>query len=340
MKKTIITLTIIAALVLSLSGCANARPSENVTPAGEPHFTADVQAAGEGDGQAAPSESAEPQIAASETPAVAAESGRQDGERFEDVILMEGMEETVHYEHIRNDALGFEMDYDYESFVRQSEADRECFISIWDDPAAPENYLEVRYDTGNANLVADAICAILSNEYEILSESYELDRAGTCIRIEASVIKNTNQMAEQLQQVYIIPASDGCRVATAHFSVESAEGFGRRFSYMVKTLTVIDRNGEAVLSDELALAAIMNYCCLSNPELEDIVNAGEYPVSWDIASSDEQEIVVLFRSYTGAQVRYYIDRSTGDAYATEFVPGITPGEERTEESFSVWEYLG
>ncbi len=55
------------------------------------------------------------------------------------------MEETVRYEHVRNTALGFEMDYDFESFVRRSEPDRECFISVYDDPEAPENYLEVTF---------------------------------------------------------------------------------------------------------------------------------------------------------------------------------------------------
>ena len=59
-------------------------------------------------------------------------TGRQDGERFESVIILEGMEETVKYEHVRNSAIGFEMDYDYESLVRCSEADRECFVSVYD----------------------------------------------------------------------------------------------------------------------------------------------------------------------------------------------------------------
>lgn len=93
------------------------------------------------------------------------------------------------------------------------------------------------------------------------------------------------------------------------------------------------------LSDEQALSAIIRYCCTNNPALEDIVNAGEYPTYWEIASSDEQEIVVLFRSYTGAQVRYYIDRSTGDTCVTEYVPGITPEEQRTDESFNIRDYL-
>ena len=43
---------------------------------------------------------------------------RQVGERFEGTIILEGMDETVKYEHIRNDTLGFERDYDYENFGR------------------------------------------------------------------------------------------------------------------------------------------------------------------------------------------------------------------------------
>lgn len=92
------------------------------------------------------------------------------------------------------------------------------------------------------------------------------------------------------------------------------------------------------LSDEQALAAIRNYCFSRNPDLEGIVKAGEYPVYWEVLSSDEKEIVVLFRSYTGAQNRYYIDRLSGQTYVTEFVPGITDEEQRTDESFNIRDY--
>ena len=79
---------------------------------------------------------------------------RQNGERFEGTMTFQGMPETIRYEHIRNDALGFEMDYDYERFVRQSEPDRERFISVYDDPEQPENYLEVTSHPENAETVA------------------------------------------------------------------------------------------------------------------------------------------------------------------------------------------
>ena len=89
------------------------------------------------------------------------------------------------------------------------------------------------------------------------------------------------------------------------------------------------------LSDEQALSAIRDYCCKMNPDLESIVNDGEYTVYWEVSASDEHEIVILFRSYTGTQNRYYIDRATGDTYVTEYVPGVTLEEQRTDESFNI-----
>ena len=178
--------------------------------------------------------------APTEPPEAASEPGRQNGERFEDVIILEGMEETVHYEHIRNDALGFEMDYDYERFVRHSEQNREIFVSCWDDPNNPENYLEVRYSPLDAESAAASTSETLSNDYEISrDDSFPLDRAGSCIRILAEEVKGGGFMPDQLQSVYIIPASDGCRVATAHCVAVESEGFLRRFRYMMNTFSAI-----------------------------------------------------------------------------------------------------
>ena len=274
------------------------------------------------------------------TPAAAtAETKRQDGERYEAVIVLEGMEETVQYEHIRNEALGFEMDYDYEEFVRKGEPDRERFISVWDNAENSENYLELTYSAEDAEIVAASVRAELSQKYDLLESTRELDHTGSCLYIEASVLKSTNTMADRLQLIYIIPASEGCIVAREHLAIEASEGFGRRFSYMLNTLSIIDRSSEGKLSDEQALAAIRQYCFVSNPDLESIVNAGEQQVYWDIQSSADTEIVVLFRSYTGALIRYYIDPVSGEAYVTEFVPGITTEEQRTEESFNARDFL-
>lgn len=177
-------------------------------------------------------------------PAALPAAGRQDGDRFEAVIMLEGMEETVRYEHVRNDALGIEMDYDYEQFERHSEADHERFFSRYDNPEDPLNYLEVRSSAEDADTVAASVREALSNDCKIISEPYTLDRAGSCIRIDASCAKDGKGTPDWLQVVYIIPAEDGCRVATVRCTFESAEGFGARISYMMNTLAVLDSAAE------------------------------------------------------------------------------------------------
>ena len=65
----------------------------------------------------------------------------------------------------------------------------------------------------------------------------------------------------------------------------------------------------------------------------------EQAFDWASTMNEKGEIVILYRSYTAAQIRYYIDPNTGDTYVTEFVPGITDEEERTEETFNVKDYM-
>ena len=173
-----------------------------------------------------------------------AEAGRQDGERFEELVILEGMEEPVGYEHVRNETIGFEMDYDYSLFERQDGSDRVRFVSRYDDPENPQNYLEVTAGAADADTVSAAVSRFLSNEYEIIPESCTLGRAGGCIRIDASKVKGGGGTPDLLQTVYIIPAGNGCRVAAAHCGFESAEGFGRRFRYMMDTFAVLDSHTE------------------------------------------------------------------------------------------------
>ena len=65
----------------------------------------------------------------------------------------------------------------------------------------------------------------------------------------------------------------------------------------------------------------------------------DYTVYWDVSTNEAGEVVVLYRSYTGAQIRYYIDPDTGDTYVTELVPGITDEEQQTDESFNIRDYI-
>ncbi len=65
----------------------------------------------------------------------------------------------------------------------------------------------------------------------------------------------------------------------------------------------------------------------------------QMPVFWQISEHSEEQIVILFHSYTGADVRYYIDPVSGEAYVTEFVSGVTAEEQRTDETLNVWDYV-
>ena len=179
--------------------------------------------------------------AAAADPAAAAESdlALQPGEHFEGTVPLEGTEQTVHYEAIRNDALGFEMGYDYENFVRHSEADCETFISDWDNPDNPEIYLEITHSSDDAETTAASIAETLSAQYDVSRWEYTLDRAGDCIDLRGELDKEGQMSIWELQMVYIIPADDGCFVAWGHYTQESAEGSGARFRGMMHTFAVL-----------------------------------------------------------------------------------------------------
>ena len=232
-KKLITVLSVILAVALLLTVFSACGKKAESNQAGSASNTESATPAPTATPSVSPTPTAEP----SASPAAA---GREDGERFESVITIEGMEDTVHYEHIRNESIGFEMDYDYENFQRRSEADRECFISVWDDAANPENYLEVKHLSQDAETAAASIAQELSDRYDVCRSTFTLERAGDCIRLDASVdANNPSQMMEQLQMIYVIPASDGCYVATEHYFIVESEGFGRRFSSMMHTFSPI-----------------------------------------------------------------------------------------------------
>lgn len=221
MKQTKRYLALLLSLVLliaALSGCGKKSAESRLSdPAG-------------------PSESAAGSDAATDP-------GRADGERFEGVIMIEGMEETIQLQHIKNETAGFEMDFDYASFERHSESDRECIVWGYDDPDDPQNYLEVSYSAKDAETVAEEVSAALSKDYGIIRETHTLDGAGDCIRIDASATKDGSETTDVVTDVYIIPAADGCRVATIRYIVEGSDGFGKRLSYMVNTISVMEAKG-------------------------------------------------------------------------------------------------
>ncbi|MCR5402928.1 MAG: hypothetical protein K6E91_03805 [Butyrivibrio sp.] len=98
------------------------------------------------------------------------------------------------------------------------------------------------YRSENADSVIAAISEELSKEYDIYTDESKLEGSGSCTTIDASASVGGKVMPEHLQKVYVIPAGDGAVVGTAHYAIEASEGFGRRFAYMMNTLTVIDRS--------------------------------------------------------------------------------------------------
>ena len=217
---SILTAFLMAALVMTITGCKKNTTTE--TASAEP-VVIDIN------GGTSDVASADPVGGESKT-------GRADGERFDGTIMLEGMEETVHYEHIVNNDLGFEMDYEYEDLNRKTLADREIFISVYDDENDPSNYLEVSQSDLPVDTVITNLRIELSQKADIETETRTLENAGEVTYIEAS--SKDGNMLNQIQSVYVIPAGNGTIVARCHFSIEAAEGFGGRFRQMLNTLVV------------------------------------------------------------------------------------------------------
>ena len=100
-----------------------------------------------------------------------------------------------------------------------------------------------------------------------------------------------------------------------------------------------DNGNSGAISQEQALSAIHKYCYAGDPELEKMINSGDYGAYFEVSTADSGEIVVLYRSYTAALIRYYIDPVSGNVYVTEQVPGIIDDEQRTDESFNIKDYM-
>ena len=93
------------------------------------------------------------------------------------------------------------------------------------------------------------------------------------------------------------------------------------------------------ISEEQAYTAVINYCKATDPEFPDESSAEGHTEYWDVSTNEDGEIVVLYRSYTAAQIRYYIQPFTGEAYVTELVPGIIDNEQATGKTFNARDYL-
>ena len=197
---------------------------------------ADSEAAAKTTEDAAKSEAADTTDAGESSEAAPAK--RQVGDRYEDVIVYEGYEEILKFEHVKNEAAGFEMDYEYSRFVRKSDSNGDIFTLNLDGVEEPQYYLEVSYSSEEAEAAAASISEELSKNYSVTLS--ELTEGGKMIN---AVPTEENQELDELQSAYVIPAADGCRVARAHYSYDSSDFFGNLFSMMMDSISAIDRQG-------------------------------------------------------------------------------------------------
>ena len=102
------------------------------------------------------------------------------------------------------------------------------------------NSLEVRRETDDPETALAKIKASLTNDFDTLVEEEEmLSGAGSCVTVRAFGVKNNTIDTGSMREVTIIPAPGGCIVAEAHYTIESAEGFGGRMSSIVDTIVVL-----------------------------------------------------------------------------------------------------
>ncbi len=98
-------------------------------------------------------------------------------------------------------------------------------------------------------------------------------------------------------------------------------------------------NASDILTEDQAYNAVINYNKAIGSGIDDELNSEGYTEYWDASTNENGEIVVLYRSYTGAQTRYYVNPTTGETYVTELVPGIIDEEQKNGETFNARDYL-
>lgn len=93
------------------------------------------------------------------------------------------------------------------------------------------------------------------------------------------------------------------------------------------------------LTEEQAYAAVINYNKSIGSGYDGEINSDGYSEYWSVYTEEDGKIVVLYRSYTAAQIRYYVDPVSGETYVTELVPGIIDEEQENGEKFNARDYI-
>lgn len=110
------------------------------------------------------------------------------------------------------------------------------------------------------------------------------------------------------------------------------------FSEMIPESVPTETEPPKPLTDDEAMAGFTNYLYFKIKNLQKILDEDKIPCTWGIASSDKNEIMIMFKSNTGALLRYHINRKTGKAYVTQYAVE-TNSYFRTKETVNVREYI-
>ncbi|MBE7068934.1 MAG: hypothetical protein E7386_00315 [Ruminococcaceae bacterium] len=92
------------------------------------------------------------------------------------------------------------------------------------------------------------------------------------------------------------------------------------------------------LEDEEVLEGFENYLHFKIKDLEAILDEGKKPCTWGIASSDKNEVMIMFKSHTGSLLRYHVNRNSGKTYVTSYSVEYNDYF-RTKETLNIRDYL-
>ncbi len=180
------------------------------------------------------------------------------------------------------------------------------------------------------NMIVFALCLMCSSFISCGTQN----ESGDVPAAEATTLSENEPESEPTE-----PAQSNSAETTQAAQAETETTQAAETAQSEETQAEQNADQSEYITEDQALDAIKNYCFINNPNLKDMVDSGEYTIYWNVYTNDANEIVVLYRSYTGAQNRYYISPASGDTYVTEYVPGIIDQEQHTEESFNIKDYL-
>ena len=110
------------------------------------------------------------------------------------------------------------------------------------------------------------------------------------------------------------------------------------FSEMVPETTPTETEPPKPLTEEEAMTGFTNYLYFKIKNLQKILDEDKVPCTWGVASSNKDEIMIMFKSNNGALLRYHINRNSGKTYVTQYSVESN-SYYRTRETLNVRDYI-